>query len=213
MTPAFFSKPLFPLKAVIFPGGGMNLKIFEDRYKDMLGDAGKYENRFVLALIRSGQEMGGTAQPVEIGTLVKIQEKKPLRGGAISIKVMGLERVQLETELSEMAYPMARVSSWPDSQAAAEDWNLFWDAKTFCDHALLFSTYMGFPPSSPLRPHRDIVQASYALADCLPAEPAFRQELLESESVQQRLRMIRDFARQTKDRLVQMMSEEIPWRN
>lgn len=209
----FSSKPLFPLGAVIFPGGAMKLKIFENRYRDMLGDAKKYQDRFVVSLIRKGLEVGGEAQPFDVGTLVEIQGKKRLADGSIRIIIRGLERVQLETELSESAYPMARISPYPDTNDMDEDWGLFWEAKTYCDHALLFSATMGLPTTQPLRAHDDIVEASYALADCLPAEPAFRQEILESENVQQRLSMMRDFARKTKERLVYMMREEVPWRN
>jgi len=42
--------PLFPLRVVLFPGGQLPLHIFEDRYKEMIGEAIKEQTEFGILL-------------------------------------------------------------------------------------------------------------------------------------------------------------------
>ena len=58
--------PLFPLKTVLFPGGPLQLRIFEPRYVDMVARCLRGTNRFGVVAIRDGAEVG--AQPVHRGT-------------------------------------------------------------------------------------------------------------------------------------------------
>ena len=63
--------PLFPLQAVLFPGGPMPLKIFEPRYLRMISQCLKEGSGFGVILIREGAEIG-PATTYEIGTLARI---------------------------------------------------------------------------------------------------------------------------------------------
>ncbi|MCK5724108.1 MAG: LON peptidase substrate-binding domain-containing protein, partial [Gammaproteobacteria bacterium] len=47
--------PLFPLDAVLFPGGVLPLRIFEPRYLDMISDCMKSESRIGVVLIEEGK--------------------------------------------------------------------------------------------------------------------------------------------------------------
>ncbi len=42
--------PLFPLQVVLFPGGELPLHIFEDRYKEMIGEALRDKQEFGVVL-------------------------------------------------------------------------------------------------------------------------------------------------------------------
>ena len=52
--------PLFPLSGVLFPGGVLLLKVFEQRYLDMAAACMKNSSPFGVCLIASGQEVGET---------------------------------------------------------------------------------------------------------------------------------------------------------
>ncbi|MEM7401113.1 MAG: LON peptidase substrate-binding domain-containing protein, partial [Pseudomonadota bacterium] len=60
--------PLFPLNAVIFPGGVLPLRIFEPRYLDMVKDCMRDEHGFGIVLIKQGKESGQTADIYNTGT-------------------------------------------------------------------------------------------------------------------------------------------------
>src|SRR5881396_2113985 len=46
--------PLFPLHVVLFPGGVLPLHIFEERYKEMIGEAIRNKAEFGVMLATSG---------------------------------------------------------------------------------------------------------------------------------------------------------------
>ena len=49
--------PLFPLQAVLFPGGRLSLKIFEARYLDLIGVCVRERRPFGVVMLRSGHEV------------------------------------------------------------------------------------------------------------------------------------------------------------
>ena len=49
--------PLFPLKTVLFPGGLLPIKVFEQRYIDMAKACLAEEKPFGVCLITSGEEV------------------------------------------------------------------------------------------------------------------------------------------------------------
>src|SRR5262249_9792849 len=49
--------PIFPLNTVLFPGASIQLHIFEERYRLMIGRCLEQSSPFGVALIRSGSEV------------------------------------------------------------------------------------------------------------------------------------------------------------
>ena len=49
--------PLFPLKTVLFPGGLLPLKVFEQRYIEMTKACLKDDKPFGVCLLKDGQEV------------------------------------------------------------------------------------------------------------------------------------------------------------
>ena len=58
MTHLTIGVPLFPLNTVLFPGGRLPLRIFEQRYMDMAKVCLKDNSAFGVCLIREGREGG-----------------------------------------------------------------------------------------------------------------------------------------------------------
>ena len=87
--------PLFPLNAVLFPGGYLPLRVFEQRYMDMVTHALRDGTNFGICLIASGQEVGQPAVPQEIGTVARIGEWDMQQLGVLSVKVHGEGRFRI----------------------------------------------------------------------------------------------------------------------
>ena len=87
--------PLFPLNTVLFPGNTIPLHIFEERYKLMIGECIAEKRPFGVILIREGAEVGGTAEPVEVGTTARIVEAQKLDDGKLNVTVIGEQRFRV----------------------------------------------------------------------------------------------------------------------
>jgi Lon protease-like protein len=88
--------PLFPLSTVLFPEMLLPLHIFEPRYRLLVRRCMAEERPFGVVLIRSGQEVGASAEPHAIGTEAKIMAFSPLSDGRSYIVVRGGRRFAVE---------------------------------------------------------------------------------------------------------------------
>ncbi|MFI4969772.1 MAG: LON peptidase substrate-binding domain-containing protein [Lysobacterales bacterium] len=89
--------PLFPLAAVLFPGGPLNLRIFERRYLDLVRDCSRSSCGFGVCLILEGRATGEPALPAAVGTLARITDFCTLPDGLLGISAAGGERFQVAT--------------------------------------------------------------------------------------------------------------------
>lgn len=87
--------PIFPLNAVLFPGGILSLKVFEQRYMDMTKECLKHNDLFGVSLIREGHETGTPAVPELVGCTAKIIEWDMLQLGILQIRTVGQDRFRL----------------------------------------------------------------------------------------------------------------------
>lgn len=86
--------PLFPLGAVLFPGGRMSLQVFEPRYLDLVRTSLKREEPFGIVWIRDGREVvspGNDPMPrlAQIGTFARIVNWDALPNNRLGITVEG----------------------------------------------------------------------------------------------------------------------------
>jgi uncharacterized protein len=86
---------LFPLKAVLFPGGSLALRIFEPRYLDMIARSLRANNRFGVVAIRIGSEVGA-AETFDVGTTAEIVDWHQESGGVLGIRAVGRETFRVE---------------------------------------------------------------------------------------------------------------------
>jgi Lon protease-like protein len=88
------SLPVFPLRNPCFPGHKIALRVFEDRYVQMLKDL-EDKPVFVISMISSGDEVGAVATPYRVGTLVEF-DSIDRQGDFQIIKPQGVQRVYLD---------------------------------------------------------------------------------------------------------------------
>ena len=92
--PAPPSIALFPLNVVLFPQGPLPLRIFETRYVDMVRKCMREDQRFGVALIREGSEVG-PADTFDVGTMAKIVDFHQLSDGFLGLSCVGEQRFRI----------------------------------------------------------------------------------------------------------------------
>jgi Lon protease-like protein len=198
------SYPVFPLRNPCFPGHKIPLRVFEDRYIQMLKDVAD-RPFFVISMISSGDEVGGAATPYRVGTLVEF-DTIDRQGDFQLIRPKGRQRVYLD-KLDRESKPYLTAScteygdepgepgkaDLPASAAAAHQ-----DAKDKLPELeatiLRMVTVLG-PEES--RGIRDVMEGvridmdrenfSLFLCGCLHLPPIYLQRLLESRSLPYRI--------------------------
>jgi len=83
--------PLFPLRTVLYPGGPLPLRIFEQRYLDMISRCLKEDSPFGVLLIREGGEVG-PASTFDVGTLARITDWYQGSDGLLGVTATGGRR-------------------------------------------------------------------------------------------------------------------------
>ena len=86
---------LFPLNTVLFPGGRLPLRIFEQRYMNMAKACLREGTPFGVCLIRDGKEVGSPATPVEVGCVARIGTWDMPQLGVLHISALGEQRFRL----------------------------------------------------------------------------------------------------------------------
>jgi Lon protease-like protein len=84
--------PLFPLSTVLYPGGRLELRIFEPRYLDMVRECARSGSGFGVCLIVRGAQAGAPALPASVGTVARIIDFSTLPDGLLGISARGAER-------------------------------------------------------------------------------------------------------------------------
>jgi Lon protease-like protein len=87
--------PLFPLNTVLFPGGRLPLRIFEQRYMDMAKACLRDQSPFGVCLIREGREVGAPAIPADVGTLARIGTWDMPQLGVLHVTALGEQRFRI----------------------------------------------------------------------------------------------------------------------
>ena len=185
--------PLFPLNAVLFPGGTLSLRVFEQRYMTLVKDCFKQESGFGICLIAEGREVGAPAVPHPVGTEARIVAWDMTQPGILNLTVRGEERFRILSSSADrsglltariepiaaeaaLPVPVKLAALVPLLQAMAED-----------------AGAERLPP-----PHRfeDAAWVGYRFCELLPIPAIARQKLLELEDPVSRLEIVFKFLAQ-----------------
>lgn len=183
--------PLFPLKTVLFPRMPLPLHIFEPRYREMIAVCLREEIGFGVVLIKEGEEVGEAAEPYAVGTVARILDVKKLPDGRMNLVTMGVVRFRILQTSKEHDYLSAEVERWEDDLGDAG----LLPRVTHVAHQL-FIEYMADlielanaeSPSKQLVAPLDPQVLSYTIATNLQIPNEEKQNLLEMDSIEKRLR-------------------------
>ena len=98
MTDSGTEIPLFPLGTVLFPGGLLPLRIFEQRYLEMAKACLRDGTPFGVCLIREGSEVGTPATHEELGCLARITQWDMQQLGLLQLVAQGGERFRVRAK-------------------------------------------------------------------------------------------------------------------
>lgn len=102
--PARRELPLFPLRMVLFPGGLLELKIFEARYLDLMSRCMRGGTGFGVVALKSGAEAKVSDEPVsffDIGTRAELIGVEPVQTGILHVRCRGASRFALGASRQE----------------------------------------------------------------------------------------------------------------
>jgi len=181
--------PLFPLETVLFPGTALPLHIFEDSYREMIGECLAEKKAF--GVVRAQQEslalVGCTAK------IVRVLERYP--DGRLYILCEGAQRFEIESLDESRSFLQADVDFFQDEGAAASR-----PEREECA-ALHFETLHLAGYEGPVM-HLDLSgPVAFQLADALPSDLGFKQQLLGSRSDAERTAQLKEFYEEMLPRL------------
>ena len=175
--------PLFPLNTVLFPGGRLPLRIFEQRYMEMAKACLRDGSPFGVCLIREGHEVGAPALPFEVGTLARIADWDMPQLGLLQIVAHGAGRFRIAARRTQPdGLALARVEPIADDVDCTIP-----PASARC--ARLLERVIREAPDAVPAPQR-LDSASWVgmrLAELMPLTNESKQELLEMTDAGARL--------------------------
>ena len=177
---------IFPLGTVLFPGGTLPLKIFEQRYLEMTKICIRDGKPFGVCLIREGHEVGTPAVPETVGCLATIEQWEMPQLGLFELTARGGERFRLlDTHVAANGLMSASIERLaPDTPSAHVD--------AACREVLqLIIERVGashFPAPIALE---DASWVGCRLAEVLPLDARVKQGLLEIGDAGERLDRLR----------------------
>lgn len=181
--------PLFLLNTVLFPGGRLNVRVFEKRYVDMVTACLKAGRPFGVFLIKRGTEVGSAAEPQEIGTLAHIVQCDLEQAGILQVVAKGAGRFRIRATttrkdqllLAELD-PLAEIAG-----PMPEHHRRLLEALRHVLEQAGADSY--FPP--PL--WEDAAWVSGRLVELLPLPLGLKQALLELDDIGMRLDVLGEF--------------------
>jgi len=168
---------------VLFPGGRLALRIFENRYMEMAKACLKHNAAFGVCLIREGREVGAPATPSDVGTLARIASWDMPQLGVLQVVARGERRFRIAER---------RVQPDGLARASIELLNEEIDAtvpEAAAPCVRLLERVIERQPEILERPHRldSCAWVSSRLAELLPLPLEAKQALLELDDARVRL--------------------------
>ena len=201
---------LFPLNLVLFPGMDLPLHIFEERYKDMIGECMNQDAPFGVVLIKEGLEVGAPADPERIGTSTRILRSELLDQGRMNIMTKGERRFEIEEIVQRVPHVIGRVRFLVELEGEgcaelAPQINEEYVALVRNLTALTggYTSRVTIP--------EDPIELSYAIAANLELEPHLRQSLLVTETAATRLADLIPLLKQGNDALRERIDKQNPF--
>jgi Lon protease-like protein len=178
---------LFPLNAVLFPGGLLPLRIFEPRYVDMVGRCMRADEVFGVVLIDGGSDTSQEVNTALIGTSARIVDFQTLSDGLLGLLCRGERRFRISTRSRQDDGLNCAAVEWLEEVAPVPLAPRFQPLVPLLREALSrLSTIGRF-----MEPRYDDASwVSCRLAELLPLDQQALQRLLELDDAEARLSLL-----------------------
>lgn len=180
--------PLFPLNAVLFPGGVLPLRIFEPRYLEMISQCLKTECGIGVILIQEGVEVGLAARTHEVGTLSHISYWHKRKDGLLGVTLSGEKRFRIlsaEVQPNQLIYAKVEFLDPAGRQDLPENQQPL---------AMLLQQIISQlePPYTTMKTYYDDLEwVSARLVELLPMDLADKQLLLQINDIDERVLLLK----------------------
>lgn len=210
--------PIFPLNMVLFPGAPIQLHIFEERYRQMIGRCLEQNTPFGVALIRSGsevnpddpwvrrqleladaaeldlgalkRELGGETVPHQVGTSAQISvgESTHLSDGRYYLVASGQRRFRIQYFVQHQPYLIASVTYLPEESSAVVAESAQQLRQLYARYWAAISAATGQQAPDETLP-KQVIDLTYWMSNRLQVDNAQKQRWLEAD-ITTRLREI-----------------------
>lgn len=168
---------LFPLELVLLPTERVPLHIFEDRYKELIGECLARERDFGLVL----SDEHGLREIGTRATVIEVLERFP--DGRLNVVVEGRERFRLLQVTPGPTYQTAKIEPLTDEDDAPDPEDI--------ERALdRFGALRELASSAAEDPDPEAGVLSFQLAAHVDFGPEVKQQLLEQRSEARRLQVV-----------------------
>jgi Lon protease-like protein len=176
--------PLFPLQVVLFPGALLPLHIFEDRYKEMIGEAIQEQTEFgiLLATSQGLASVGCTAMVEKV--------LKQYSDGRMDILTRGRRRFELLLVNEERSFLRGSVEFLEDDTGKTEPEDREKAIEGYIQFRKLTADFSSGTTLSSADLENPVM--SFVLADPI-TDLGFRQSFLSARSEAERLKQLADY--------------------
>ena len=186
--------PLFPLRTVLFPGGLLPLKIFEQRYIEMTKSCLRDERPFGVCMITEGNEVaqpdGTTPQFASVGTLARIINFDMPQLGILHVQTQGITRFEVrKSTVDATGLSIGEVTTIADEPSHPLP-------DTYAPLARILGVIAAKlgPENFPaVTAYDDASWVGYRLAELLPLPLSIKQRMLEVNDANVRLTALNQF--------------------
>jgi Lon protease-like protein len=176
---------IFPLPgAILFPGMQLPLHIFEQRYRDLVGDSLARDRMIGIV-----QPKGQGAELFEVGCLGRIGDVEAMEDGRYNIILEGLQRFSIRKELDiTTSFRQVEAVLWEEDEAS--------DALSIAERASLeiesrrFADIQGYAVDWAAVGQLDDYSLVNAISQIAPFDFAAKQALLEARGLSMRADLI-----------------------
>jgi uncharacterized protein len=195
--------PIFPLNAVLFPGGRLPLQIFEQRYLTLLSRALRSDTGFGICLLKEGDEVAkaGVRQMIHMtGTYARVVDWETLPNGLLGITAEGVCKFTVldyscaEDELmrARVEFSLSENIDQPAIETGAEHDSLVQLLRKLMDHPAIERLNLSVN-------YDNLRELGWRLSELLPIPAEQRQALLEIDDTLARIHVIEQIVNRISD--------------
>ncbi|MDQ6681534.1 MAG: LON peptidase substrate-binding domain-containing protein [Pseudomonadota bacterium] len=190
--------PLFPLQAVLFPGGLLVLKVFEARYLDLVARCMRESSAFGVVGLKRGTEVRRPKQQIAleaIGTKAELIDVDSAQAGILQVRCRGTERFEIRSSRQQPdGLWLAETSPVEADDVVAPSAALKGATGGLADAIAALDTQGEQPFLAPYR-FDDAGWVANRWCEILPIPIAARQRLMELRDPLVRLEIVDEFLR------------------